>query len=87
MRYDGVFVKYVCQMSNVLIVNRGSLEIPATGQRAISAIPTYLIRIKKNKTSFTKSSFVTLLNALYDTKVENSYLCKEIKKCFFFHMS
>jgi hypothetical protein len=69
----GIYVKF---MSNVkdLIVNRSSLEMPDAGQRAITAIPTYLIRILKAKHSFTKSSFVTPLlvsqRLTYDTKVE-----------------
>jgi hypothetical protein len=38
MSYGGISVKF---MSNVLIVNRSSLEMPdAAGQRAITVIPT-----------------------------------------------
>jgi hypothetical protein len=37
MSYDGISVKF---MSNVLIVNRSSIEIPDAEQHAIAAIPT-----------------------------------------------
>jgi hypothetical protein len=37
MSYGGIFVKF---MSNVLIVNRSSLEMLDASQRAIAAIPT-----------------------------------------------
>jgi hypothetical protein len=58
MRYGGISAKFMSNI-NVLIVNRRSLEIPDAGQRATSFsnnnVPnTYK---KKNKNSFTKSSF------------------------------
>jgi hypothetical protein len=65
-------------MSNVLIINRSSLQMPDGGRRAYysntNVICTYIL-IKK-KTVSQKSSYVTLLlvsqNALYDTKFEKN---------------
>jgi hypothetical protein len=67
MRYGGISVKF---MSNVLIVDRSSLEMPCY-YRNSNVIHTYK---KKTKTVSTKSSFVTLLLVLqrltYDKKKE-----------------
>jgi hypothetical protein len=68
-------------MSNVLIVNRSCRDAGRRRRPASYYSNTNVIRIKKkNKNSFTKSSFVTLLlvsqNALYDTKVEKVLLFK-----------